>query len=59
MKHTPDLRSNDIDHHLHPYTNLSVHQQQGPMIIDRGEGIYVYDDRNNRYIEALGGLSSD
>src|ERR1700680_1335776 len=30
--------SRDIAHVLHPYTNLKKHQQNGPLIIARGEG---------------------
>jgi 4-aminobutyrate---pyruvate transaminase len=50
------VHAGDIGAHLHPYTNLSLHQDVGPMVIARGEGIYVYDDKGNRYIEALAGL---
>ena len=37
-------RARDIAYHLHPYTNASVHEKEGPLVIARGEGIYVYDD---------------
>jgi 4-aminobutyrate--pyruvate transaminase len=50
------LQARDVAHVLHPYTNASLHQKTGPMAITRGEGIYVYDDQGNRYIEALSGL---
>lgn len=50
------VQAGDIGAHLHPYTNLSLHQDVGPMVISRGEGIYVYDDKGNRYIEGLAGL---
>ena len=46
----------DIAYHLHPYTNLVQHEKQGPHIITKGDGIYVIDDRGNRYIEGLAGL---
>lgn len=46
----------DIGAHIHPYTNLSLHQETGPMVITRGEGVYVYDDKGNRYLEGLAGL---
>ncbi|HTZ79299.1 MAG TPA: aspartate aminotransferase family protein [Stellaceae bacterium] len=49
-------QARDIAYHLHPYTNLSVHEKEGPLVIARGEGIYVFDDAGNRYIEGLGGL---
>lgn len=41
---------------LHPATNLAAHQQSGPMVIERGEGIYVWDSHGRRYIEGLAGL---
>jgi 4-aminobutyrate---pyruvate transaminase len=50
------VHAGDIGAHLHPYTNLSLHQDVGPMVIARGEGIYVYDDKGNRYLEGLAGL---
>lgn len=56
MQHTQTLQQSDIKHYLHPYTNLSAHREVGPMVIDRGEGVYVYDTEGNRYIEGLGGL---
>ncbi|MBT3701536.1 MAG: aspartate aminotransferase family protein [Alphaproteobacteria bacterium] len=46
----------DIASVLHPYTNLAVHRENGPMIIERGKGIYVYDDSGKEYIEGLAGL---
>ncbi|TXC83719.1 aspartate aminotransferase family protein [Paraburkholderia azotifigens] len=51
-----NLKQNDIDHYLHPYTNLSLHREVGPMVIERGEGVYVYDSEGKRYLEGLGGL---
>jgi 4-aminobutyrate--pyruvate transaminase len=56
MASSGTLRASDINAHIHPYTNLSSHPDVGPMVIDRGEGIYVYDDQGNRYIEGLAGL---
>ncbi|HLI13900.1 MAG TPA: aspartate aminotransferase family protein [Alphaproteobacteria bacterium] len=49
-------QARDIAYYLHPYTNLSVHEKEGPVVITRGDGIYVEDDAGNRYIEGLGGL---
>ncbi|NIA70152.1 aspartate aminotransferase family protein [Pelagibius litoralis] len=48
--------SRDIAYHLHPYTNARKNEDEGPVIIDRGEGVYVIDDQGNRYLEALAGL---
>ena len=48
--------SRDIAYVMHPYTNLKKHQETGPIVIERGEGVYVYDDTGKQYIEALAGL---
>jgi 4-aminobutyrate---pyruvate transaminase len=48
----------DLAFALHPYTNARAHEDRGATIIERGEGIYVYDDQGNEYIEALAGLWS-
>ncbi|MBL4739745.1 MAG: aspartate aminotransferase family protein [Sneathiella sp.] len=50
------LASRDVQSLIHSYTNLSVHEQQGPLIIETGKGIYVYDDSGKEYIEGLAGL---
>ena len=50
------VHAGDIGAQIHPYTNLSLHQEVGPMVITKGEGVYVYDDKGNRYLEALAGL---
>ena len=46
----------DIAYFMHPYTNPTAHEASGPQIIQRGEGIYVYDDDGKKYIEGLSGL---
>ena len=46
----------DIAYHLHPYTNARRHEEIGPLVVERGEGVYVFDDQGNRYIEGLAGL---
>jgi 4-aminobutyrate--pyruvate transaminase len=48
----------DIAYHFHGYTNAQAHEDVGPLIIDRGEGIHVYDNNGNRYIEGMAGLWS-
>jgi 4-aminobutyrate--pyruvate transaminase len=46
----------DRSFHLHPSTNLRAVQREGPLVIARGEGVYVYDDEGTRYIEGMAGL---
>jgi 4-aminobutyrate--pyruvate transaminase len=48
----------DITTTLHPYTDARAHERQGPMIVDHGKGIYIYDDAGKEYIEGLAGLWS-
>src|SRR5258706_6036252 len=46
----------DQSFHLHPATNLRTLQKDGPLVITRGEGVYVYDDEGRRYLEGMAGL---
>ena len=48
----------DIAYHFHGYTNAAAHEDVGPMIMERGEGIHVFDSYGNRYIEGMSGLWS-
>jgi 4-aminobutyrate--pyruvate transaminase len=50
--------SRDVASVLHPYTNLVKHEEGGPLIIARGEGVWVYDNTGKGYIEGLAGLWS-
>ncbi|UCH72602.1 MAG: aspartate aminotransferase family protein [Rhodospirillales bacterium] len=53
---SPEAR--DVASVLHPYTNLKKHEETGPLVIARGEGVWVYDNAGNGYIEGLAGLWS-
>src|SRR5690349_104188 len=52
---TPAARR-DLSFHLHPSTNLRTVQTEGPLVIARGDGVYVYDDEGKRYLEGMSGL---
>lgn len=52
------MEARDVAYHLHGYTNPRAHEEQGPMVIDRGEGVYVFDIQGKRYIEGMAGLWS-
>jgi len=52
---TPAARR-DQSFHLHPSTNLRLVQKEGPLVITRGEGVYVYDEEGRRYLEGMAGL---
>src|SRR5581483_9987366 len=46
----------DVEAVLHPFTNLIKHRETGPVVFERGKGIFVYDDKGKDYIEAMSGL---
>jgi 4-aminobutyrate--pyruvate transaminase len=52
----PGLAARDIAYVAHPYTHLKRHLATGPLVITRGEGVRVYDEAGNAYIEGLAGL---
>ena len=52
------LAARDIAYYFHPATNARRHETVGPMMIERGQGIYVFDDQGKEYIEGLAGLWS-
>jgi len=41
---------------LHPYTQLRKHEQIGPLVAVRGEGVRIFDDAGRSYIDAMAGL---
>jgi 4-aminobutyrate--pyruvate transaminase len=53
---TTERQQRDIAYQLHPFTNLSTHRSEGPLVITGGKGIYVYDEAGREYIEGLAGL---
>ncbi len=52
------LAALDAAHHLHPFTDARALEAKGPLIIERGEGVHVYDNTGKKYIEAMSGLWS-
>ncbi len=53
-----NAQTRDMQALLHPFTPLKLLDQNGPLIIERGKGIYVYDTAGKDYIEAMSGLWS-
>ena len=50
------LEAKDLEHLLHPTTNLKVHREKGPAVHMRAKGIYLWDNQGKQYIEGLAGL---
>ncbi|HLG98945.1 MAG TPA: aspartate aminotransferase family protein [Bryobacteraceae bacterium] len=46
----------DIATTIHPYTNLKLHESQGPKVITEGDGVFVRDENGKTYLEGLAGL---
>jgi adenosylmethionine-8-amino-7-oxononanoate aminotransferase len=49
MKSSPAL-----EHLWMPFTSHQDYEECPPLVIERGEGIYLYDTCGNRYIDAIG-----
>lgn len=39
-----------------PYTSMKAMQEQGPLVIDHAEGVYVFDEDGRRYLDAHAAL---
>lgn len=39
-----------------PYTNMRSQLQQGPVVVERAHGVYVYDETGRKYLDAHAGL---
>ena len=53
---TATLVQLDIDHMLHPVTNLHQHAKTGPLVFARGEGSRLWDTDGKEYIDGFAGL---
>ena len=51
-----NLAARDVETLIHPYTQLASFRETGPLVLERGEGIYVYDTEGKPYIEGMAGL---
>ena len=51
-----NLAVRDVETLVHPYTNLARFRDAGPLVIERGQGVYVYDTAGKAYIEGMAGL---
>jgi 4-aminobutyrate---pyruvate transaminase len=46
----------DVEALIHPYTQLAAFRETGPLVLERGEGVWVYDSDGKGYIEGMAGL---
>lgn len=53
---TRDYQALDRAHHLHPFTDFKALGEEGSRIIERAEGVYIYDSEGNRILDGMAGL---
>jgi 4-aminobutyrate--pyruvate transaminase len=51
-----NTQARDMASLLHPFVNLTVLRQTGPLVVERGKGVFVYGADGRDYLEAMGGL---
>ncbi|RLA01213.1 MAG: aminotransferase [Gammaproteobacteria bacterium] len=60
-KHVPGFDSKDIwqqdkDHHMHPWSDMHSVKEHGAIIMEKGEGCYIFDTNGKKYLDSVGGL---
>ncbi len=53
---TAELVAKDQAHLLHPVSNLHLVRRDGPLVLARGEDVWVWDTNGKRYLDAFAGL---
>jgi adenosylmethionine---8-amino-7-oxononanoate aminotransferase len=57
MVYDPEtLKQWDREHLWHPFTQMQGFRAEDPLIISRGEGVYLYDIQGNRYLDGVSSL---
>ena len=51
-----NLATRDVETLVHPYTNLAAFRETGPLVLERGQGVFVYDTQGRPYLEGMSGL---
>jgi putrescine aminotransferase len=51
-----ELRALDQAHMLHPVSNLKQLRDNGPLVMVRGEDVFLWDADGKKYIDAFAGL---
>ncbi|MGJ3263541.1 MAG: aminotransferase [Salinarimonas sp.] len=51
-----NLAARDVETLIHPYTHLDKFRETGPLVIERGEGVHVFDGAGKPYLEGMAGL---
>src|SRR5215213_3704176 len=51
-----NLQTRAVETLVHPYTNQATFRETGPLVFERGKGVYIYDSEGKAYIEGMAGL---
>lgn len=51
-----NLQARDVETLVHPYTNLVAIRETGPLVLERGQGVWVHDAEGKPYLEGMAGL---
>ena len=51
-----DLEKWDKEYVWHPFTQMKTYRESKPLIIERGEGSYLFDVEGNRYLDGYASL---
>ena len=46
----------DMAHHLHPFSDNRQLKESGVRVIEKADGIYIYDNQGNKIIDGMAGL---
>jgi putrescine aminotransferase len=53
---TRDWQDLDARHYLHPFTDFKSLASEGARVIERAEGVYLYDTEGRRILDGMAGL---
>ena len=51
-----NLAAIDAAHHIHPFSDMKELNAKGTRIIERAEGVFIYDSTGKKYLDAFAGL---
>ena len=51
-----ELEKLDKEYVWHPFTQMKAYRESNPLIIERGEGSYLYDVAGNKYLDGYASL---
>ncbi len=51
-----NLAAIDAAHHLHPFSDMKKLNAEGTRIIERGEGVHIFDSNGKKYLDGFAGL---